>query len=105
MSHTVKVGHAFGPDVIVSGFDRPEVHTVNTRVYGPFAHKDNTRCASNRLFRTLPTSVRDDKRWRETLVVNRGSNIGYYVFRTTLDAGTFMRSSQSRCGNTIHVTR
>ena len=102
---TVKVGHAFGPDIIVSGFDRPETHTASTRVYGPFVHKDGTRCTSNHLFRTLPTAVRTNKRWKKTTVVGSDSNTGYYVFQTTLDAGTFMRSSQSRCGNTIQVAK
>jgi hypothetical protein len=105
VAHIVKVGHAFGPDIIVSGFDRPEVHTVHTRVYGPFVHKDKTRCTRHRLFRNLPTFIRNNKRWRKTTVVNSHRNIGYYVFQTTLAAGTFMRSSQSRCGNTIHVTQ
>jgi hypothetical protein len=105
VAHPVKVGHAFGPDIIVSGFDRPEVHTVDTRVYGPFHHKDKTRCTSNRLFRTLPTSIRTNKRWHKTTVVNNVGNTGYYVFQTTLHAGTFMRGSRSRCGNTIHVTK
>lgn len=102
--HTVKVGRSFGPEIIVSGFDRPEVHTVYTRVYGPFTHKDKTRCTSKRLFHTLPTSIRDNKRWNKTTVVHRGRNAGYYIFRTTLQSGTFMRGSQSRCGNMIHVT-
>ncbi len=104
VARTVKIGHAFGPDILVSGFDRPEVHTAYTRVYGPFRHKEKTRCTRNHLFRTLPTSVRTNKRWHETTVVNYRGNIGYFVFRTTLDAGTFMRSSQSGCGSTIHVT-
>ena len=77
---------------------------VYTRVYGPFLHKDKTRCARHRLFRTLPTSVRNNRRWNKTTVVNRDGNAGYYIFQTTLGAGTFMRSSQSRCGNTIRVT-
>ncbi len=101
---TVKVGHAFGPDIIVSGFDRPEVHTVYTRVYGPFVHKDKTRCTSSHLFRTLSTSIRNNGRWNKTTVVNRPRNTGYYVFQTTLDAGTFMRSSHSGCGTKIQVT-
>ena len=70
VARTVKVGHAFGPDVLVSGFDRPEVHTVHTRVYGPFRHKEKTRCTRSHLFRTLPTSIRNNKRWNETTVVN-----------------------------------
>jgi len=104
-AHAVKVGHAFGPEIIVSGFDRPEVHTVYTRVYGPFVHKDKARCSRGRLLRTLPTAIRKNKRWRQTTVVNRAGNTGYYVFRTTLDAGTFMRGSHSGCGGTIRVTR
>lgn len=103
-THTVRVGHTFGPAVVVTGFDRPEVHTVYTRVYGPFVHKANTRCTRNRLFRTLSSSIRDDRRWRKTTVVNSDRNTGYYVFQTTLHAGTFMRTSRSRCGNTIQVT-
>jgi len=102
--HTVRVGHAFGLHVTVSGFDRPEVHTAYTRLYGPFAHKDNTRCTRHRLFRTLTSSLHDDKRWRRTTVVNRRRNIGFYVFETTLGSGTFMRSSHSRCGTIIRVT-
>lgn len=102
--HTVKVGHSFGTDIIVSGFDRPEVHTAHTRVYGPFHHKAKTRCTRNRLFRALPTSIRNNKRWNKSTVANSGGNTGYYVFQTTLDGGTFMLGSQSRCGNTIHVT-
>jgi hypothetical protein len=105
VAHTVTLGHAFGPDIIVSGFDRPEVHTVDTRVYGPFRNKDKTRCTRNRLFRTLPTSIGNNKRWKRTTVVNNDGNTGYYVFQTTLEAGTFMRGSQSRCGNTIRVTK
>lgn len=105
LAKTVRVGHAFGPDVIVTGFDRPEAHTVTTRVYGPFLHKDNTRCTRDRLFRTLPTSVQNNRRWHQTTVVNRDRNAGYYVFQTTLDAGTFMRSSQSGCGTTFQVTK
>jgi hypothetical protein len=105
VAHTVKVGHAFGPDIIVSGFDRPEVHTVRTRIYGPFLHKGKVRCTQGRLFRSLPTAIRNNKRWRETTVVNHAANTGYYVFKTTLDAGTFLRSSHSRCGNTIRVTK
>jgi hypothetical protein len=104
-AHTVRVGHAFGVDIIVSGFDRPEVHTVYTRVYGPFVHKDRTRCTRHRLFRTLPSSLRDNRRWNQTTVVNRRRNTGFYLFQTTLDAGTFMRGAQSRCGTIIHVTR
>ena len=104
VAHTVRVGHAFGPEITVSGFDRPEVHTVHTRVYGPFLHRDRTGCTPHRLFRTLPTSIRNNGRWKETTVVNSHGNTGYYVFQTTLVGGTFMRSSQSRCGNTIHVT-
>jgi hypothetical protein len=102
---TVKVGHAFGPDIKVSGFDRPEVHTVHTRVYGPFLHKNKTKCTRNRLFRSLPTSIRNDTRWNKTTVVNNVGNTGYYVFQTTLDAGTFMRSSHSGCGDSIRVIR
>ena len=105
VAHTVRLGHAFGPDIIVSGFDRPEVHTVDTRVYGPFRNKDKTRCTHSRLFRSLPTSIGNNKRWNKNTVVNNAGNTGYYVFQTTLQAGTFMRSSQSRCGNTIRVTR
>jgi hypothetical protein len=105
VSDTVKVGHAFGPDITVSGFDRSEVHTVYTRVYGPFVHKSNTSCADSRLFRTLPTSISNNKQWHRTTVVNSGSNTGYYVFQTTLGAGTFMRSSQSSCGITFQVTK
>jgi hypothetical protein len=104
-AYSVKVGHAFGPHITVSGFDRPEVHTVRTRVYGPFAHKDKASCTRSRLFRTLPTSIRDNREWNKTTVVGRKRNAGYYVFRTTLSAGTFMRSSQSRCGDRIHVTK
>jgi hypothetical protein len=105
VAHRVKVGHAFGPEVIVSGFDRPEVHTVTTRVYGPFLLKGKARCTRNHLFRTLPNSIRNNKRWRNTTVVNHDSNAGFYIFQTTLDAGTFMRSSQSGCGNTMHVIK
>lgn len=104
-ARTVKVGHAFGPEITVKGFDRSEVHTVHTRVYGPFVHRGRTRCIRSRLFHDLPSSIRHDKRWHETTVVNRARNTGYYVFRTTLDAGTFMRSSRSRCGATVHVIR
>jgi hypothetical protein len=105
VAHTVRVGHAFGPVIVVSGFDRPEAHTVHTRVYGPFAHKSKARCAPRRLFRTLATSIDDDKRWHRTTVVNNAGNTGYYVFRTTLEGGTFMRGSRSRCGNPVQVTR
>jgi hypothetical protein len=105
LTYTVKVGHEFGLDVIVSGFDRPEAHLVRTRVYGPFLHKDKARCTSSRLFRTLLTSIANNNRWKQTTVVDRGGDIGFYVFQTTLDAGTFMRSSHSRCGIAIHVTR
>jgi hypothetical protein len=104
-AHAVKVGHAFGPDISVSGFDRAEVHTVYTRVYGPFLHKDRTRCTSHRLFRTLPTSTRRNGQWHKTTVVNSNRNTGYYVFQTTLHPGTFMLSSQSRCGIAIQVTK
>jgi hypothetical protein len=102
---TVKVGHAFGPDIIVAGFDRSEVHNVYTRVYGPFLHQDNTACTSKHLFRTLPSSIHSNRQWRQTTVVNSNANTGYYVFQTTLDAGTFMLGSQSRCGDTMQVTR
>ncbi len=102
--HTVRLGHAFGPEISVSGFDRSEVHTVQTRVYGPFLNKAKTHCSRSRLFRTLPTAIRSNKRWKNTTAVNRDRNIGYYVFQSTLDNGTFMRSSQSRCGTTIRVT-
>jgi hypothetical protein len=105
LTYTVKVGHEFGLDVIVSGFDRPEAHLVRTRVYGPFLHKDKARCTNSRLFRTLLTSIANNNRWKQTTVVDRGGDIGFYVFQTTLDAGTFMRSSHSRCGIAIHVTR
>ena len=104
-AYRVTLGHAFGPDVIVSGFDRPESHIVRTRVYGPFLHKDKAQCTGSRLFRTLLTSIGNNKRWKETTVVDSSGNTGYYVFQTTLDAGTFMRSSDSRCGIAIHVTR
>lgn len=105
VADTVRVGHAFGPDITVTGFDRPEVHTVYTRVYGPFVHKGNTSCTDSRLFRTLPTSISNDKQWHKTTVVNSDGNTGYFVFQTTLGAGTFMRTSQSRCGNTFQVTK
>jgi hypothetical protein len=105
VGRTVTFGHAFGPHISVSGFDRVEVHTVRTRVYGPFVHKAKTRCARGRLFRTLLTTVDSNDEWNKTTVVNRSRNTGYYVFQTTLDAGTFMRGSRSRCGNTIRVTR
>ena len=101
--YSVKVGHAFGPELTVSGFDRTEVHTVSTRVYGPFLHKENARCTSGRHFRTLLTSIANNRRWHRTTVVNSDSNAGFYVFQTTLGAGTFMRSSSSRCGDAIHV--
>jgi hypothetical protein len=104
-AHTVKVGNAFGPDLAVSGFDRAETHAVSTRVYGPFRDKDKTTCTHRHLFRTLPSSVRDNKRWHKSTVVNSNRNTGYYVFQTSLDAGTFMRGSQSSCGNTIQVVR
>ncbi|MDX6301935.1 MAG: hypothetical protein QOF53_3149 [Nocardioidaceae bacterium] len=103
--HAVTIGHAFHVKVIVSGFDRPEVHTVYTRVYGPFVHQHRTRCTRSRLFRTLPTSLRNNQRRTMTTVVNRERNAGYYVFRTTMNAGTFMLGARSRCGNLIHVTR
>jgi hypothetical protein len=102
---TVTLGHAFGTHIKVSGFDRVEVHTVRTRVYGPFVHKAKTHCARGRLFRTLLTTVDNNDEWNKTIVVNRSHNTGYYVFQTTLDAGTFMRGSRSRCGSTIRVTR
>jgi hypothetical protein len=105
VAHTVTVGHAFGPHLVVSGFDRPEVHTVDTRVYGPFVHKDRAECTRHRLFRTLPTSIRGNKHWDKTTVVNNDSNTGYYVFQTELDPGTFMRASRSGCGSTIHVIK
>ncbi len=101
--YSVKVGHAFGPKLTVSGFDRAEVHTVSTRVYGPFLHKENAGCTSGRLFRTLLTSIDSNARWHRTTVVNSDGNTGFYVFQTTLDAGTFMRSSSSQCGDAIHV--
>jgi len=104
-ARTVKLGRAFGPDIRVSGFDRPEAHTVHTRVYGPFLHQAKARCARSRLFRTLLTSIRDNKLWNKSTVVNLHRNTGYYVFQTTLDAGTFMRSSHSRCGIAIHVIK
>jgi hypothetical protein len=104
-AHFVRLGHAFGPEVIVSGFDRSEVHTVGTRVYGPFVHKDRTRCSRQRLFRTLPASISNNKKWNQTTVVTRPENTGYYVFQTTLDNGTFMRSSHSQCGDVIRVIR
>ncbi len=103
--YKVGVGHAFGAEITVSGFDRPEVHTVQTRVYGPFQLKENAACTSGRLFRTLLTSIGNNDRWKRTTVVNSDSNTGFYVFQTTLDSGTFMRTSRSRCGNTIHVTK
>jgi hypothetical protein len=102
---TVTLGHAFGPHIRVSGFDRVEVHTVRTRVYGPFVHKAKTHCARGRLFRTLLTTVDNNDKWNKKTVVSRSHHTGYYVFQTTLDAGTFMRGSRSRCGNTIRVTR
>jgi hypothetical protein len=104
-TNTVRVGHAFGPDIIVAGFDRSEVHNVYTRVYGPFLHRDNTSCTSKHLFRTLPSSLHSNKQWRETTVVSSNTNTGYYVFQTTLNAGTFMLGSQSRCGDAMQVTR
>ena len=103
--YKVGVGHAFGPEIAVSGFDRPEVHTVQTRVYGPFQLKENTACTAGRLFRTLLTSIGNNDRWKRTTVVNSDSNTGFYVFQTTLDAGTFMRGSSSQCGDAIHVTK
>jgi hypothetical protein len=102
---TVRIGHAFGVDIVVSGFDRRETHTAYTRLYGPFVHKDNVRCTSTHLFRTLPTSIRNNNEWKKATVVNSPDNTGYYVFRTTLDAGTFMRGSASRCGITVQVTK
>jgi hypothetical protein len=102
---TVKVGHSFGPDITVSGFDRREEHTVDTRAYGPFGHRDNAKCTPYHLFRTLPTSIHGNDRWRKTTVVNHDRNAGYYVFQTTLRGGTFMRSSHSGCGNTIRVVK
>jgi hypothetical protein len=104
-ARTVTLGHAFGPHLTVSGFDRVEVHTARTRVYGPFLHKAKASCVKDRLFRTLLTTVDNNDEWNTTTVVNRSRNTGYYVFQTTLDAGTFMRSSRSRCGNAIRVTR
>jgi hypothetical protein len=104
-AHAVKVGHTFGLDVSVSGFDRSEVHTVSTRMYGPFVHKEKAHCTGHRLFRTLPSSVRDNRRWKVTTVVNNHGNTGYYVFQTAVRAGTFMRGSHSRCGNIMRVTK
>jgi hypothetical protein len=49
--------------------------------------------------------VHSNKQWQKTTVVNSNANTGYYVFQTTLDAGTFMLGSQSRCGDTMQVTR
>jgi hypothetical protein len=105
VAHTAKVGNAFGPDITVSGFDRTEVHTVYTRVYGPFLHEDRTSCTSKHLFRTLTTSISGNQQWHKTTVVNSYRNTGYYVFRTTLEPGTFMRGSRSQCGTTIQVTK
>jgi hypothetical protein len=101
---TVRIGHAFGVDVVVSGFDRRETHTVYTRLYGPFVHKDNVRCTSTHLFRTLPTSMRNNNGREKRAAANSARNTGYYVFRTTLEAGTFMRGSGSGCGITVQVT-
>jgi len=105
VARSVKLGHTFGPQIVVSGFDRAEVHNVYTRVYGPFTHKTKAHCTRHRLFRTLPFSIRNNKRWKATTVVNNRGNTGYYVFRTTLDDGTFMRTSQSGCGNLMRVTK
>ena len=54
---------------------------------------------------SCPPPSRTNKQWRKTTVVGSDSNTGYYVFQTTLDAGTFMRSSQSGCGTTIQVAK
>src|SRR4051794_7756908 len=103
VDRTVKVGHAFGPEITVSGFDRPEVHTVHTRVYGPFVHRGKARCSATHLLRTLPTGIRHNKRWQKTTVITLKRNTGYYVFRTTLGTGTFMRASRSGCGSAVRV--
>lgn len=104
-THVVRLGTEFGPDITVSGFDRVEVHTVYTRVYGPFVHKSKARCNDVRLFRTLATSIRHNKRWHESTVVVHKRDVGYYVFQTTLGTGTFMRGSHSGCGSAVRLRK
>lgn len=45
------------------------------------------------------------ERFTATLVELGATERAYFVFQARLDAGTFIRTSQSRCGNTFQLTK
>lgn len=107
-SRQVKVGEGFNVTVQVSGFDRAEGHTVVSRLYGPFADKDNARCTEAKRVSSKNQSRNVSGNGDYAMgkaVITAKANTGWYVWQTTLSSGDLIAGGTSSCGVLYEVVR
>ncbi|MBU2698840.1 hypothetical protein CCO04_27505 [Pimelobacter sp. 30-1] len=107
-SRQVKIGEGFNVTVKVSGFDRAEGHTVVSRLYGPFASKDNARCTEAKRVASKNQSRNVSGNGDYTMgkaVITAKANTGWYVWQTTLSSGDLIAGGTSSCGVLYEVVR
>ncbi|MBU2698556.1 Ig-like domain-containing protein [Pimelobacter sp. 30-1] len=107
-SRTVKVGQGFDVDVVVSGFDRAEGHSLVSRLYGPFVNKDNARCVESKRVASKNQTRNVSGNGKVNMgnaAISSSANTGWYVWQTTLSTGDLVAGATSACGVLYEVVR
>ena len=106
-TNDVKLDKKFQIGTRVSGFDRTEAHTLTSRLYGPYAHKENVDCDPDRRVsgKTVTKSVSTNgDLTMPGAVIGAKANVGWYGWQTTLNSGDLIIGDVSTCGVLFHVT-
>ncbi len=107
-TNAVKLDKKFAIGVRVVGFDRSEVHTLTSRLYGPYSQKDNARCGASRLVSSKTVTKNVSTNGDVTMpsaVIGAKANVGWYAWQTTLNTGDLIIGDTSGCGVPFHVTQ
>lgn len=102
----VKVGAPLGPNATVRGFDRNESHTVTTKMYGPFNTQAATTCGrEGKLAKSITTKISSNGSTKPRTSIASSSNVGWYVFRSTVSDTTLLKGDTSTCSVAYQVFR
>lgn len=106
-TNDVRLDEKFRVGARVAGFDRGEAHTLTSRLYGPFANKDNAACSASRLVSSKTVTKSVSTNGDVTMppaVIGAQANVGWYVWQTSLNTGDLIIGDTSTCGVPFNVT-
>ncbi len=106
-TNDVSIDKKFQIGARVAGFDRVEAHTLTSRLYGPYKHKENVDCDPDRRVsgKTVTKSVSSNGDvTMPGAVIGSQANVGWYGWQTTLNNGVLITGDVSTCGVLFHVT-